>query len=267
MEVQKYLKPLEAADEAANHLDYLLSIFTNANIEMIVYEARHMSISSSESLSQCVDVIFDKAIDSENQTSFAILCTKLQLASVPVVKDSQKMITFKEQIHEKASIEVRNFLEKQTLLSFKKELENDKNSCYRRIKTTLALFRFIGELYIVDFLLSNFIEKCLSELLNETFCNENCLESFCAILKIAGMKLELNDEKATFDLSHHFQILAERKSTIVMNPHTRFMIEEICAMRKIQWQPVSEIDWITLYNLFLCDVEAKLYVLELWFGK
>jgi hypothetical protein len=104
----------------------------------------------------------------------------------------------------------------------------------------------------------------VSQLLDETFCNENCLESFWALLKISGKKLELTDE---VDLSETFSVLEDRRASISINPHTRFMIEEICAMRKNHWEPVSEIDWITLYNLFLFDVEEKLYIIELWYGK
>lgn len=251
-------------------MDKILSILTPSNIDSLVYDARQMKIDSAESLKQCVDVIFEKAINNENQSVFAILCTKLQFGSVPVVKDSQKMITFKEQICEKSSTEVQNFLERQTLVELRKNDEDSeevKNSCHRKIRNTIALFRFIGELYVMNFLPSSFIEHSVSQLLSKTFCNENCLESLCALLKIVGEKMEISDEKMKVDLSQHFEILADRKSSTLVKPHTRFMIEEICAMRNNQWQPVSEIDWIMLYNLFLCDVEEKLYVLELWYGK
>jgi hypothetical protein len=187
------------------------------------------------------------------------------------------MITFKEQIHEKATTEVQNFLEKQTIENLRVEGRSDqiaeekvedehelRNSCHRRIRDVIALFRFVGELYLVDFLPSNFIEHSVNQLLDENFCNENCLESFWALLKISGKKLELADE---VDLSEAFRVLDDRRTSIPINPHTRFMIEEICAMRKNHWEPVSEIDWIMLYNLFLFDVEEKLYIIELWYGK
>lgn len=247
-------------------MDNVLTILTPYNINSRVYDARHLKIDSAESLSQCVDVIFEEAINNENQSIFAILCTKLQFASVPVIKDSHKMITFREQIYEKATNEVQNFLERQTLLDVTKD-EGDKNevknSCYRKNRDIIALFRFIGELYMVDFLASSFIENCVSQLLSETFCNETCLESLCALLKIVGEKMEITDAS----LTPFFEILTIRKSATAINPHTRFMIEELFAMRNNHWTPVSEIDWITLYNLFLADVEEKLYVLELWYGK
>lgn len=239
-----------------------------------------MIIDSAESLKQCVDVIFEKAVNNESQSNFAILCTKLLFPSVPVTRDSQKMITFKEQIHEKAMAEVQNFLDFQTLeilrrINNKNDLISDEeqfesenvmeNSCHTKIRDVIALFRFIAELYLVDFLPSNFIQDCVIQLLSEAFCNESCLESFCALLKISGKKL--NDEQSKFDLTKVFEILEDRKISIQMNPHTRFMIEEICAVRKNRWEPVSEIDWIMLYNLFLFDVEEKLYVIELWYGK
>jgi hypothetical protein len=274
------LKPLEAADEVAKHLDEVLAIFTIDNIEAVLYETKQMIIDSAESLRQCVDVIFEKAINNESQTNFSILCAKLFLPSVPVAKDSNKMITFKEQIHEKASTEVQNFLEKQTLENLRRvdnkidqkknakekvDDENElKNSCHRRIRDVIALFRFLGELYLIDFLPSTFIANTLSQLLNENFCNENCLESFWALLKISGGKLELTD---AFDLSEIFKVLEKRKASVAISPHTRFMIEEIFAMRKNRWDPVSEIDFIMLYNLFLFDVEEKLYIIELWYGK
>lgn len=270
------MKPLEAADEAADHLERLLTIFTLDNIDAVIYEAKQMIIDSAESLEQCVDVIFEKAVSNEMQSNFAILCTKLLFRSVPVSKDSQKMITFKEQIKEKATTEVQNFLEKQTLENLRRSdlisnveekvaMENGlENSCYGKTREVIHLFRFVGELFLVEFLPSNLIENCIHQLLNETFCNESCLESFCALLKIAGVKLE-NELK--IDLSELFDVLEVRKASVTINPHTRFMIEEICAMRKNRWQTVSEIDWIMLYNLFLFDVEEKLYVIELWYGK
>lgn len=242
-----------------------------------------MIIDSAECLEQCVDVIFEKAVSSEKISNFAILCTKLLFPSVPVVKDSQKMITFREQIHEKATTEVQNFLEKQTIENLRRvDLKNDqirkveekvedenelKNSCHRKIRDIIALFCFIGELYLVDYLPSSFIEDSLNQLLSISFCNENCLESFCALAKVSGKKLEMIDESSKVDLTETFEILEKRKLSVAINPHTRFMIEELCAMRKNRWEPVSDIDWISLYNLFLFDVEEKLYVIELWYGK
>lgn len=273
--LQKNLQPFEDADDTADHFNNLLQAFTSSSIDMIIYEAKLLKIDTANSLEKCVDVIFENAINNQSQSIFANLCTRLCFPSVPVCKETQKMVTFKEQILEKTRKEVLNFLEQQTLINSgqtKDEAEwrddgDDKvvqNSCLKKLRRPIALFKFIGELYLVEFLPSSFIHQCASHLLDETFCNESTLESFYAILKIAGKKLGIFDK---IDLTELFTLLAERKTSITTNPHAKFMIEELCEIRSNQWEPVNEVDWIALYNLFLCDVEEKLYVLELWYGK
>lgn len=270
--LQKNLQPLETAGRSADSLNNLLSILSPGNIEMVVYKAQLLEIDSVESLRQCVDVLFENAINHECQEIFAILCTKLLWSSVHVCTETQKMTTFKEQLHRKAQSAIETFLERQTMISLgplKKYgrhfgRETEPKSCFKKLRRPIALFRFIGHLYLLDFLPTVVIKECVSALLDETFCNESTIEIVCALLKIAGKKLEIENQT---DLSEEFRQLAIRKGTVEMNPHTKFMIEEICAMRVIHWEPVTEIDWIMLYNLFLCDVEEKLYELELWYGK
>lgn len=246
---------------------------------MIIYDAKLLKIDTVDSLEKCVDVIFENAINNQSQSIFANLCTKLCFPSVPVCKETQKMITFKEQILEKSRKSVLNFLERQTLINLgqvndETEANGDdddeargevvRNSCLKKLRRPFALFKFIAELYLVDFLPSSFVYQCVSHLLDETFCNESTLETFYVLLKIAGKKLEISDK---IELKELFTLLAERKSSIRTNPHAKFMIEELFEIRSNQWEPVNEVDWIMLYNLFLCDVEEKLYVLELWYGK
>jgi translation initiation factor 4G len=274
-ELQKNLQPLEAADRTADQLSEYLSILTPSNIDMIVYDARQLKIDTAESLSQCVDVIFEAALSSEWPSMVAILCTKVLFPSVPVCHDSHRMITFREQIYKKSRDELENFVEMQSLIrsgQFDTESENEKlvdetakSSCFKKLQRPMALIRFIGELYLVEYLQSSFIEHCISRLLDETNCNESTLETLCALLKIVGKKLESSSVK--FDFTKYFKLLKERKSSICIHPHTRFMIEEIFNMRNNLWEPVNDIDWITFYNLFLCDVEEKLYILELWYGN
>lgn len=265
--------PLEIADESSASLAKLLEILTPASIDMVVYEARHLQINSTQSLEQCVDEIFESAIQSECQEIFAILCTKLLWSSVHVCKDTQKMVTFKEQVFCKAQKDVENFLEKQTLGTTRQMSVDDgiidddgvgRKSCLKKLRRPVAFFRFVGQLYLVNFLPTTLIQQSVSLLLQDDFCNENTLEVLCAMLKIVGKKLEISN---TIDLKEDFKKLGDRKAETGISPHTRFMIEEVFAMRANQWEPVNEVDWITLYNLFLCDVEEKLYELELWYGK
>src|SRR5690349_16817661 len=134
------LLPLETADESAATLSNLLTILTEANIEMIVYEAKLLQINTADSLEKCVDVIFEAAINNDSQKIFAEFCSKVFFLSVPVCKDSQKMITFKDQIFEKSKRKVENFLEKQTMKSQK--ISSDAYSCFIKLKRPIALFRF-----------------------------------------------------------------------------------------------------------------------------
>lgn len=276
--LRKSLQPLEAADKTAELLSNYLAILTSSNIESIVYDARQLKIDTAESLKQCIDVIFESAV-SETPSLVSILCTKLMFDSVPVCKDSQKMITFKEQIYEKSQWELHDFLDRQALINIgqcDKEIKSCddeadeeivKDSCLKKLRRPVALLRFIGELYLVDLLPASFMQHCVSQLLDECYCNESTLEMLYALLKLIGKTLEFSDDNSTFDLSVSFKLLEERKSSINMSPHTRFMLDELIEIRKNNWEPVTDIDWIMLYNLFLCDVEEKLYVLELWYGK
>lgn len=262
--LKKNLKPFETADESAEHLRNLLTILTSENIEMIVYEAKLLEIKTADSLEKCVDVIFESAVSNDCQRIFADFCTKVLLPSVHVCQETQKMITFKEQIFEKAKKEVENFLEQETLNIYGQSSEGI--SCHKKLRRPIALFRFIGELLKIDFLEPTFVRQCISLMLDEAFCNESTLETLCALLKIAGKKLEVSDN-TEINLSDDFKLLDIRKSSTSINPHTRFMIEEVIQMRSNRWEPVSEIDYVNLYNLFLELVEEKLYVMELWHGK
>lgn len=256
----------ENAESSSESLNNLLCILTPHNIEMIVYEARLLKIDSAKSLEKCVDVIFENAVNNESQSIFASLCTKLLWSSVHVCKETQKMITLKEQIFDKSRREAENFLEQQTLMKLEESDGDEAESCHRKLRRPIALFRFIGELYLVNFLPSSFLQELVPALLDETFCNESTLETLCALLKIAGEKLEITDGNP-IELSKEFKLFEERKSLKSISPHTRFMIEEVCSMRLNRWQHVDEIDFVNMYNLFLCDVEEKLYELELWYGK
>lgn len=267
-QLQRNLMPLEVANEVSESLGKLLTILTANNMTMIVHEAKLLKISTVECLAKCVDVIYEHAIINESQELFAVLCTKLLFQSVRVSPESQKMKTFKEQILQKAKVEVRNFLERQTIsTSDQSDGEGEchkTTACMKKLRRPIAFFRFIGELYLLDFIPATFIAQCVPAMLDEAFCNESSLETFCALLKISGKKFEITEKN---DLSDAFEILEKRKTSDLISPHTRFMIEELFEMRKVQWEPVNEVDWIKIYNLFLCDVEEKLYVMELWYGK
>lgn len=258
------LAPLEAADEVSESLDKMLAILTHDNMEMILYEAKLLKIDTVDGLEKCVEVIFEHATSSDSQSLFAILCTKLMLSSVQISPESHKMVTFKEQITRKATMEVQNFLERQTLIKRGQADNESETSCLKKLRKPTALFRFVGELYLVDLIPATFVRDCLPSMLDEVFCTESSLETFCALMKVAGKKLEVVDGN---DLSEEFATLVERKTSTLISPHTRFMVEELLEMRNIRWEPVSEVDWIALYNLFLCDVEEKLYAVELWYGK
>lgn len=236
---------------------------------MVVYKARLLEIDSLESLSQCVDVLFENAINHECQKIFAILCTKLLWSSVHVCHETQKMVTFKEQLHRKSQNAIETYLERQAMKNsgqFKKTCKRadrkmEAKSCFEKLRRPIAMFSFIGHLFLQDFLPTVVVRQCVPALLDPAFCNEDTIEIVCALLKIIGKKLEIEKQ---INLSGDFEQLAIRKTTVPMNPHTKFMFEEICAMRAAHWEPVTEIDWINLYNLFLGDVEEKLYELETW---
>lgn len=271
--LQENLKPFEIADESSEALEKLLEILTPANLEMVIYEARLLKIDSITSLELCVGVIFEAATRRECQEIFAVLVTKLEWSSVHICKETQKMITFREQLRLKAQNEIENFLEKQTLANGRQQSiddeitddeGNNQKSCLKKLRRPVALFRFIGQLYLMDFLPTTLMQQCVPALLDEFFCNENTLETLCALLKIVGKKLEISN---SVNLAEEFAKLEARKAQAGISPHTRFMIEEVLAMRANRWEPVNEIDFIELYNLFLCDVEEKLYGIELWFGK
>lgn len=267
--LQKNLQPLETADRSAESLNNLLKILTPGDMEMVVYKARLLEIDSVESLRQCVDVLFENAINHECQKLFAILCTKLLWSSVHVCHETQKMVTFKEQVHQKAKNAIEIYLERQAMINSgqskkcEKHGDNDSKtkSCFKKLRRPIALFSFIGHLYLLDFLPAVVVRQCVPALLDPAFCNEDTIEIACALLKLTGKKLEIENK---IDLSEDIKQLAAKKTTVSMNPHTKFMIEEICAMRAVRWEPVNEIDFITLYNLFLGDVEEKLYELETW---
>ena len=258
------MKPLETADESSESLNTLLEILTPLNIEMVVYEARLLKIDSVESLEQCVDVIFENAIENECQELFAVLCTKLHWPCVQICKESQRVVTFKEQVKATAQKEVEMFLERQTLTKGRKlnqKIEDKDVACSKKLRRPIALFRFIGHLYLIDFVPTILIKQCVLAHLDDAFCNENSLETLCAMLKIAGKKFEISEH---IDLTNEFRLLKARKKTTPTSPHTRFMIEELLAMQINRWDAVNKVDYIMLYNLFLGDVEEKLFVIELW---
>jgi hypothetical protein len=298
------LRHLEDADVTAQKLDKLLSILTPENLEMIVYDAKLLKIDTAENMKECVDVIFKNAVNSELASTFAIFCTRVLFPSVPIVQHSNKMITFKEQLQHKMKAEVENFLENQYLKNkgikrteneSKDDIENlsdvfckevqktttmNKNhieirkdehgeeivmsSCVKKLKKTFSLFRFIGHLYCGDLVETSQMIFTVTQLLETIYCNESTLEVFSVLFKTIGGKMEI---QCDVDLSEIFEKLEERRDSVPINPHTRFMIEEVYVMRLSDWEDMDERDWIELYNSFLYDIEEKLYVLELCYGK
>lgn len=269
---------------------------------MIVYDAKLLKIDTAENMKECVDVIFKNAVNSELSSTFAIFCTRVLFPSVPIVQHSNRMITFKEQLQQKARDEVENFLENQYLKNkgikrteseskddienvsevFCKQIQKSKpkkdieirkdekgeeivmSSCVKKLKKTFSLFRFIGHLYNGHLLETSQMTFFSSQLLESLYCNESTLEVFSVLFKTIGGKMEI---QCDVDLSEIFDKLEQRRDSIPIKPHTRFMIEEVFVMRLSDWEDMDERDWIELYNSFLYDIEEKLYILELCYGK
>lgn len=276
------LKQLEVADVTSEKLNKLLSILTPENLDMVVYDGKLLKIDSAENMKECVDVIFANAVNSELTSTFAIFCTRVLYPSVPIMEHSNKMITFKEKIQQKARHEVENFLENQYLKNkgiHRAESESSDetveitpngdekhvvSSCVKRLKRTFSLFRFVGALYIEDMLESSQVMFTLTQLLETVYCNESSLEVFSVLMRTVGGKMEI---QCNVDLTDIFEKMEERRDTITIKPHTRFMLEEIYVKRLSDWEEMDERDWVDLYNSFLYDVEEKLYILELCYGR
>lgn len=280
--LNRNLKSLECADVTSEKLDKLLSILTPENLDMAVYDAKLLKIDTAENMKECVDAIFANAVNSELASTFAIFCTRVLYPSVPIAAHSKKMITFKEQIQQKARHEAENFLENQYLRnkgirrgeseSKDETVEITPNgdqkvvmsSCVKKLKRTFSLFRFIGHLYLEDFLETSQTMFMATQLLESAYCNESTLEVFSVLLKTVGGKLEI---ECNVDLTDIFVKMEERRDSIPIKPHTRFMLEEIYVKRLSDWEEMDERDWVDLYNSFLYDVEEKLYILELCYGR
>lgn len=276
------LKQLEVADVTSEKLNKLLSILTPENLDMVVYDSKLLKIDSAENMKECVDVIFANAVNRELASTFAIFCTRVLYPSVPIMEHSNKMITFKEQIQQKARHEVENFLENQYLKNkgiHRTESEsadetveitpngNEKHvvsSCVKKLKRTFSLFRFVGALYVEDMLETSQVMFTLTQLLETVYCNESSLEVFSVLMRTVGGKMEI---RCNIDLTDIFEKMEERRDTIAIKPHTRFMLEEIYVKRLSDWEEMDERDWVDLYNSFLYDVEEKLYILELCYGR
>jgi hypothetical protein len=119
----------------------------------------------------------------------------------------------------------------------KKLLETELISLIdRNRRTTLGNIKFIGELYKVGNISENVMHSCIQRLLQAP--DEEAIESLCRLLTTTGKNLD--SQKKSGIMNSYFQALDSIKKQNNISNRIRFLVQDVCDLRKRNWLPRNE---------------------------
>lgn len=207
--------------ELSKQVRSILNKLTDKNFHIMLEQFKNLKIDTKEKLVAVIDLVFNKAVNEPNfSEGYAKLCCYLSQCSEQIDASSNERAYFKRTLINKCQFEFerhvanRNTTEAALAPLFDKLKLSETNgdaSAIGEIKAEIAdkesilrcrlvsTVRFIGELYKLDMLTTNIMNKCIAMLIREATssgspstanqANEK-LECLCKLLTTVGKKLE-----------------------------------------------------------------------------
>lgn len=209
------------AAELYKQVRLILNKLTAQNFGIMSEQFHNLKIDTKEKLVEVIDLVFNKAVNEPSfSEGYAKLSQYLSHCSRQIDSSSSEQAYFKRTLINKCQFEFERhvankntteaalapLLEKMKLCAknadangvaeIKAQIAEEESNLRRRLVSTV---RFIGELYKLDMLTTNIMNKCISVLIREATtggspsnanqANEK-LECLCKLLTTVGRKLE-----------------------------------------------------------------------------
>ncbi|XP_049283601.1 eukaryotic translation initiation factor 4 gamma 1-like [Anopheles funestus] len=250
----------EATQLLSREFRSALNKLTPENFSVLKEQIKQLKIDTEERLSNCIKILFEKAIMEPNfSDTYAQLCKDLGSEITVKLNDSNTALSLKrllikqcqvefEKHHKecKTNTELQEQKEKLTEAGeqtaeeteeMKMELEEQTNRIRRR---ALGTIRFIGALYKQQQLGPNTMVNCVDLLLQDRMLDEESLECVCKLLTTIGARIEDSQGLTLQTCFDKLQQISERKKMLsngepVCN-RIRFMIMDLLDLRKDKWR-------------------------------
>ncbi|EFX76511.1 hypothetical protein DAPPUDRAFT_198899, partial [Daphnia pulex] len=227
-----------ATDVVLNTIRGILNKMTPASHERFLAKILALEINNEESLSGVIKLFFDKALDEPiYAATYAKMCQALATKQVASSTDPTESLSFRKLLlsrcqKKREEVQKADSKEKKKLLETELIALVDKN---RRI--TLGNIKFIGELYKVGNITENVMHNCIRRLI-QTPSDEEAIESLCRLLTTIGKGLE--SPKNIGIMNSYFQALESLTKENKLPNRIRFMVQDLCDLRKRKWTPRNE---------------------------
>lgn len=212
------------AAELYKQVRSILNKLTATNFGVLSEQFQNLQIDTKEKLEEVINLVFNKAVNEPNFSGeYAKLCQYLSHSSQKIDSSSDERAYFKRTLIIKCQIEFeqhvanKNTTEKalapltEELKAYEKQGDlNGVNEIKARIaeeesilrRRLVSTVRFIGELYKLNMLTTNIMNKCINMLVREATPNQSNtnqanekLECLCKLLTTVGEKLERKPAK------------------------------------------------------------------------
>jgi translation initiation factor 4G len=236
-----------ATDGLLNTVRGILNKMTPASHERFLAKILALEINNEERLSGVIKLFFEKALDEPMYAAtYAQMCQALATKQVVSSTDPKESVSFRklllsrcQKVFQKDSdilIDVdnkRKEVQKAETKEKKKILQTELNALVERNRRiTLGNIKFIGELYKVGNITENVIHSCIQRLI-QTPSDEEAIESLCRLLTTIGKGLE--NHKNIGIMNSYFQALDSIIKQNKISNRIRFMVQDLCDLRKRKW--------------------------------
>jgi translation initiation factor 4G len=229
---------------------YILNRISPKNYTKLAKALLALPINNENRLRSSMSILFNKAITEELYTGiYAPLCKDLCNVKVPSSAESNKNVEFRTLLLDKVKNELEadyiKDIEINALYQVELCVDEGKKRLISKIieenlfkakQKTFGNMRFIGELYKLDVIREDEVLYFIGLLLKKDNDEVN-IESLCALLNIAGKKIDKPNNVATVVLLFEkFHNIIEKR--ICVTPRIRFMVKDVIDLRKNMWEPI-----------------------------
>ena len=227
----------------------ILNKLTPQNFGKLVNKFKLLVIDTEKKLVQCMELVFEKAVDEPAFSSeYASMCKELSMKKVQQ-ENSEEPVNFikilirrcqKEFLADYISDEQRKKFEENLAKAEsdddKKKVENEFQMLEQKMRRrSLGNIRFISELYNLQMLQGQIMFAIIGKLVKAV--DEESLECLCRLLTTSGARIEKEVQKTVNEVT--FAAFFDAIQTIIQEKKTssrvRFLLIDVVDLRKKNW--------------------------------
>jgi len=242
----------------------ILNKLTPQKFETLVNQFQELAIDSEAKLSNCMELVFEKAVDEPAfSVAYAQMCKVMQMKKVPIDGQEEQFVNFRKLLISRCQREFeKDYMTDLDRDQYIKDMneaktEEDKKQVKlafehneRRLRRrSLGNIRFIGELYKLQMLTARIMHECVKKLLKEV--DDESLECLCRLLTTVGQELDTETRKrlqtgsaqqnaGINDLDKYFkemEVVMKDKKT---SARVRFLMQDVVELRLNNWKKRRE---------------------------